>query len=61
MTNKEMWLTNIDNVADEVCAYYGVETLTFILSKYNASCTEDIIESDLPNVFNELQALIQSI
>ena len=59
MTKNERnnWLMNIENVAAEVAANIGQETVDFVLSKYDAKNVYALKSSDLSEVFSELYAI----
>lgn len=56
-SERENWITNIDNTASFITSEIGSETVDFVLGKYGASSIEDISDDDLLEVFNELYAI----
>ncbi len=56
MTNseRENWIINIENTASYIASKIGEEVVASILYKYGASSIEQIVSSDLTEVFSEL-------
>lgn len=50
----EMWQTNIESLAGQVAEIHGLETISFIFSKYGASDFDDLDPAKYSEVFAEL-------
>lgn len=51
---KTDWEINIENLAASVAEKYGSEEVSFIFSKYGASCFDDLSPVHYGDVFDEL-------
>lgn len=60
-TEKENWLANIQNSADNLATQIGYDTVKFILQKYGASTIEKLNPCYYSEVFNELYAIVADL
>lgn len=54
ISEKEMWITNIETVAAEVATNVGSETVKAVFRKYDAHSLDDLFPCYYCNVFDEL-------
>jgi hypothetical protein len=53
-SDKENWIINIQNAANEVATLFGNDEVTHILKKYGASSIENLSPCYFTKVFDEL-------
>ena len=61
INDKESWIINIQNTADEVVSQLGYETVKHILRKYGAKSIEDLSPSHYTEVFDELDFIANDL
>lgn len=52
--DKENWLINLENAVAEVSSEYGSDVVQSILILHNATCLEDLSQSEYEAVFSDL-------
>lgn len=56
---REDWITSIENAAEEAAAIAGWKTVDFILAGVGAKNIDDIPDSKLEDVYNNLQLIAE--
>jgi len=56
-SEKQMWLTNIVELADRIATAMGQEMVTFVLQTYGADCIDELDPGKYCAVFADLQAI----
>lgn len=59
--DKQIWIDNIQNTANEVAFQLGYETVKHILRKYGASSIEDLSPYYYTEVFDELDFIANDL
>lgn len=59
--DKQNWIDNIQNAADEVASQLGNDTVKHILRKYGASSIEYLSPCYYTEVFNELDFIANDL
>lgn len=54
---RDYWIVNIENAVSFISSEIGNKTVDFVLEKYGAENISEISDCDLPDVFNELDAI----
>ena len=60
-SDKENWIINIQNAANEVATLFGNDEVTHILKKYGASSIEYLSPCYYAEVFNELDFIANDL
>ena len=61
INDKESWIINIQNTADEVASQLGYENVKHVLRKYGANSIEDLSPSHYTEVFDELDFIANDL
>lgn len=61
INDKESWIINIQNTADEVASQLGYETVKHVFRKYGANSIEDLSPSHYTEVFDELDFIANDL
>lgn len=59
--DKQNWIDNIQNAADEVASQLGKDTVMHTLRKYGASSIENLSPCYYTEVFNELDFIANDL
>ncbi|HHT14514.1 MAG TPA: hypothetical protein GXZ86_01410 [Clostridiales bacterium] len=59
--DKENWIINIQNAADQVASLLGNETVMHLFGKYSATSVEDLSPYYYIEVFNELDFIANDL
>lgn len=59
--DKENWIINIQNAANEVASHLGYETVKHIFEKYGATSIEDLSPSRYTEVFDEFDFIANDL
>ena len=59
--DKEMWLTNITELADRIAGAMGYETVKFVYGNYGAECLDDLQPECYEAVFGDLATIEENM